>query len=218
MILTHFYPRSPCGERPHAKLTGTLDYSISIHALLAESDIKHRHKKTPHLIFLSTLSLRRATRNIANSESQKDISIHALLAESDNSRADNVKRNEISIHALLAESDYTPLRGARPIDYFYPRSPCGERQRCKFGRNNRKIFLSTLSLRRATRTPPYNLMIHQKFLSTLSLRRATSADCNYRSAYRYFYPRSPCGERPCQNGQLHGICHFYPRSPCGERH
>ena len=35
----HFYPRSPCGERPpHAKLTGTLDYSISIHALLAESD------------------------------------------------------------------------------------------------------------------------------------------------------------------------------------
>ena len=80
-----------------------------------------------------------------------------------------------------------------------------------------RIFLSTLSLRRATGlagkvedainisipallaesdiilivllTPPI------KFLSTLSLRRATNADCNYRSGHRYFYPRSPCGER-----------------------
>ena len=35
-------------------------------------------------IFLSTLSLRRATQNIANGKREKDISIHALLAESDN--------------------------------------------------------------------------------------------------------------------------------------
>ena len=34
----------------------------------------------------------------------------------------------------------------------------------------------------------------------------------------YFYPRSPCGERPIpgkQARQLHA--NFYPRSPCGER-
>ena len=34
-----------------------------------------------------------------------------------------------------------------------------------------------------------------RFLSTLSLRRATSADCNCHSGRRYFYPRSPYGER-----------------------
>ena len=57
----YFYPRSPCGERP----TGTMGKSnraiISIHALLAESDV-----------FL----LRKITITV-------DISIHALLAESD---------------------------------------------------------------------------------------------------------------------------------------
>ena len=33
------------------------------------------------------------------------------------------------------------------------------------------------------------------FLSTLSLRRATNADCNCHNARPDFYPRSPCGER-----------------------
>ena len=33
------------------------------------------------------------------------------------------------------------------------------------------------------------------FLSTLSLRRATSAKSTPEEAYKYFYPRSPCGER-----------------------
>ena len=34
----NFYPRSPCGERPHRKKHYCLWRSISIHALLAESD------------------------------------------------------------------------------------------------------------------------------------------------------------------------------------
>ena len=34
------------------------------------------------------------------------------------------------------------------------------------------------------------------FLSTLSLRRATAGSWAGAVAYRYFYPRSPCGERP----------------------
>ena len=34
----------------------------------------------------------------------------------------------------------------------------------------------------------------------------------------YFYPRSPCGERPCGFSSLLNLrFHFYPRSPCGER-
>ena len=33
----------------------------------------------------------------------------------------------------------------------------------------------------------------------------------------YFYPRSPCGERPCAAAVRHTRQNFYPRSPCGER-
>ena len=78
----------------------------------------------------------------------------------------------ISIHALLAESDY--LTNYHFTGIF--------------------IFLSTLSLRRATGTG---------FLQAL---------------LTHFYPRSPCGER--LNAIIHlstPTSHFYPRSPCGER-
>ena len=36
----HFYPRSPCGERPYQRKIDQKSSSISIHALLAESDSK----------------------------------------------------------------------------------------------------------------------------------------------------------------------------------
>ena len=36
----------------------------------------------------------------------------------------------------------------------------------------------------------------EKFLSTLSLRRATNLSMLYNAVKSYFYPRSPCGERP----------------------
>ena len=35
----HFYPRSPCGERPKVLRVNEDRYGISIHALLAESDV-----------------------------------------------------------------------------------------------------------------------------------------------------------------------------------
>ena len=123
------------------------------------------------------------------------ISIHALLAESDHYDNYNLHCVEISIHALLAESDvYSMLYNtssllflstlslrrattatADPLMcnlYFYPRSPCGERQ--KRGRVIKHTiqFLSTLSLRRATLIRMLNSP-HSQFLSTLSLRRAT---------------------------------------------
>ena len=57
-------------------------------------------------LFLSTLSLRRATDQFDVAMSGVDISIHALLAESDcSSDSFNVYFSIISIHALLAESD-----------------------------------------------------------------------------------------------------------------
>ena len=58
-----------------------------------------------------------------------------------------------------------------------------------------KIFLSTLSLRRATWLVSYSAPSLLYFLSTLSLRRATSAPAIKSCWSSYFYPRSPCGER-----------------------
>ena len=62
-------------------------------------------------LFLSTLSLRRATDQFDVAMSGVDISIHALLAESDcSSDSFNVYFSIISIHALLAESDQMLFR------------------------------------------------------------------------------------------------------------
>ena len=82
--------------------------SISIHALLAESDLEEI-TWISMLQFLSTLSLRRAT-TTANEALQKvKISIHALLAESDGLGHGLHCLGGISIHALLAESDHPKL-------------------------------------------------------------------------------------------------------------
>ena len=58
-------------------------------------------------VFLSTLSLRRATSSLNQGADTGDISIHALLAESDAINGCNPDFEGISIHALLAESDDT---------------------------------------------------------------------------------------------------------------
>ena len=57
----HFYPRSPCGERPGTVATIARCTKISIHALLAESDAMNAYYRKHKTLFLSTLSLRRAT-------------------------------------------------------------------------------------------------------------------------------------------------------------
>ena len=61
--------------------------------------------KGTFLIFLSTLSLRRATCFRIPYWFKVTISIHALLAESDVTIRRTVDSIGISIHALLAESD-----------------------------------------------------------------------------------------------------------------
>ena len=73
------------------------------------------------------------------------------------------KAEIISIHALLAESD--TIFAVRPYD-----AP---------------IFLSTLSLRRATCNPDFEGKL-DAFLSTLSLRRATQLYDTYAKVLRVF--------------------------------
>ena len=65
----------------------------------------HALKLADPVLFLSTLSLRRATSAIHKRQIIPIISIHALLAESD---------------SKIAKKVLTSM-------YFYPRSPCGER-------------------------------------------------------------------------------------------
>ena len=170
----HFYPRSPCGERRCQTLSDCRYTAISIHALLAESDSLPFIINSLFKIFLSTLSLRRATWLVSYSAPSllyfyprspcgerrqhrqsnpagHRISIHALLAESDQLLLDRgLTRDDISIHALLAESDTT--------------------------------FSGT---------------VHRKEISIHALLAESDlCRCCVRScSWHYFYPRSPCGER-----------------------
>ena len=60
-------------------------------------------------------------------------------------------------------------------------------------------------------------VLYKLFLSTLSLRRATGLHFPPCCLVPYFYPRSPCGERRFGRVTASFRLYFYPRSPCGER-
>ena len=101
-------------------------------------------------LFLSTLSLRRATVHYDNYNLHCVISIHALLAESDALSQSSAKSTPISIHALLAESD-TWARGSRVTYVISIHALLAESDvTLDCLRAMRELFLSTLSLRRAT--------------------------------------------------------------------
>ena len=123
----------------------------------------------------------------------------------------------ISIHALLAESD---RRGGVAcyldnID-FYPRSPCGERHDGLIASANFCKFLSTLSLRRATKYPAILGNVAVISIHAL-LAESDESIGTLRTVSVNFYPRSPCGERLSCAWSASKLGDFYPRSPCGER-
>ena len=170
----NFYPRSPCGERPHGRAAAGCGIHISIHALLAESDDA----------YLAALG------------KGVQISIHALLAESDGASegadiGDKVFLSTLSLRratvntslALSALGDFYPrspcgerrkkMELNRTARNFYPRSPCGERRwlRC-WQLAARDISIHAL-LAESDPTRGEHHANSQQFLSTLSLRRAT---------------------------------------------
>ena len=99
-----FYPRSPCGERPpnHNPCSRSRNFYPRSPCGERRMILTQRFCAS---IFLSTLSLRRATNSAYGALDGASISIHALLAESDNARPEIHPLCAISIHALLAESD-----------------------------------------------------------------------------------------------------------------
>ena len=125
----YFYPRSPCGERQPSSTRKLTNLMISIHALLAESDQLYVNGPTIAVIFLSTLSLRRATMNKRLIEFGKlNFYPRSPCGERQASNRTERPKRHISIHALLAESDRQQPAGEKQRTYFYPRSPCGERR------------------------------------------------------------------------------------------
>ena len=125
------------------------------------------------VLFLSTLSLRRATREPTALRTPHHRFLSTLSLRRATKSTRQIKQTyRISIHALLAESDQSAPRFTPTTSNFYPRSPCGERLMDTLILANAVLFLSTLSLRRATIISPH------------------SAPNNGN-----FYPRSPCGER-----------------------
>ena len=110
----YFYPRSPYGER-HGNTVGGFDgLPISTHALRMESDATKHATGTPKLLFLSTLSVWRATAVFSVTYLAIDISIHALRMESDRIFDGARGVQGISIHALRMESDGCPPWYAAP--------------------------------------------------------------------------------------------------------
>ena len=127
-IKVYFYPRSPCGERPLSLPFGAVWIDFYPRSPCGERQTVNQ--------------LRTKTENI---------SIHALLAESDLTRM-------IFLAHLLDFYPRSPcgerrgdgLRGIKITADFYPRSPCGERRGRLARPHAPALFLSTLSLRRAT--------------------------------------------------------------------
>ena len=125
---THFYPRSPCGERLAGDALADLRKWISIHALLAESDVTHVLHFPPTDGFLSTLSLRRATRRAHVAAEARS---HFYPRSPCGERPTHVTISTCGMAFLSTLS----LRRATPkiiiqshgTIHFYPRSPCGER-------------------------------------------------------------------------------------------
>ena len=169
-------------------------------------------------LFLSTLSLRRATLRYWSRAVETTISIHALLAESDSvffiifnaccaflstlslrrATGENKKIKVIRIFLStlsLRRATYQGQAGSAGCLHFYPRSPCGERP----DQTILKVYGYGISIHALLAESDYcqGLLFfrHKKFLSTLSLRRATVTFELYSSLCQDFYPRSPCGER-----------------------
>ena len=103
-------------------------FCVSIHALLAECDVRKATCPRDNELFQSTHSLRSATSN-----------------------RDRFHRGQsVSIHALLAECDEKRICNGNGVTSFNPRTPCGVRHVAGVPGAPLERFQSTHSLRSAT--------------------------------------------------------------------
>ena len=145
---------------------------ISIHALLAESDLTR----------------------VVSSAGTTDFYPRSPCGERRPSLSGTAQHTYFYPRSPCGERQSTPAKPFSTSD-FYPRSPCGERQPTA-GRNDKHNVISIHALLAESDAETAHKRANRlAFLSTLSLRRATNCTSIGRPKRLYFYPRSPCGER-----------------------
>ena len=169
-----FYPRSPCGERRHVAGGGKDDGTISIHALLAESDQLGLLRRAAQIQFLSTLSLRRATYGWSWYDDFTEFLSTLSLRRATHKANPLQNQHQKFLSTLSLRRATTGVSTYRKtISHFYPRSPCGERPIIQ------KITILTIAISIHALLAEsdwdwfFTGTLDSKFLSTLSLRRAT---------------------------------------------
>ena len=128
-VVAYFYPRSPCGERRNVRPDNHQPYAISIHALLAESDVMYALIITNLMLFLSTLSLRRAT-GVSSVINNVIDNFYPRSPCGERPRAfpnSQAKLQFLSTLSLRRATLYYLIPRSGTFN-FYPRSPCGERR------------------------------------------------------------------------------------------
>ena len=102
--------------------------------------------------------------------------------------------------------------------YFYPRSPCGERPTYRILRAKLSPISIHALLAESDTQGVFNLFANPGISIHALLAESDHPVGRDEEPFRgYFYPRSPCGERPALAVLLMCNLYFYPRSPCGER-
>ena len=169
----HFYPRSPRGERLDATEEDDLPFYFYPRSPRGERRSSARHIPGTGR-FLSTLPARGATTQAPPMMTETDEFLSTLPARG------------ATLH---------PLQGGQRGEYFYPRSPRGERPL------------------------PFNLRLIERSISIHAPREGSDVGTGGPDVRpQNFYPRSPRGERRAAATPLpRFMIDFYPRSPRGER-
>ena len=126
----YFYPRSPCGERLFFQHQFIIHHSLFLSTLSLRRATHQQGCHQDCQQFLSTLSLRRATRQTKQTcRAETSISIHALLAESDTIFLPSCAKIPVFLSTLSLRRATSPAPATMcSTTNFYPRSPCGERR------------------------------------------------------------------------------------------
>ena len=171
--ILYFYPRPPRGGRLLDCLDAGVTFSISIHALREEGDMRPARPTRNDSSFLSTPSARRATPYALLKSIRLSISIHALREEGDLSGVTTRQLDTVFLSTPSARRATVPCVAAfGNVHNFYPRPPRGGRP--SIGETVKRIILISIHALREEGD-----WFHQIF----------------RSAHPDFYPRPPRGGR-----------------------
>ena len=171
-VTLYFYPRSPCGERRAANSSSGKSITISIHALLAESDASRAATTSAARYFYPRSPCGERLTSFSLKSNQTDFYPRSPCGE----RPNCWPQTRFCCHFYPRSPCGERLAGCAVLHGnrdFYPRSPCGERRLPHHhphggGHISIHALLAESDWKPSAALPPI-----LAFLSTLSLRRAT---------------------------------------------